>query len=857
MERSFAREHSRFMFATGIEGSCPTIASPDGSTSIRVDEMDRTFHYAYWKEDLELVHQLGLRYLRWGPPYYRTHVGPGRYDWEFTDAVMGHMRTLGIEPIVDLCHFGVPDWVGSFQNPDWPALFADYAAAFASRYPWVRFYTPVNEILVCARLSTLAGFWNERIATDWAFVTAVKHLCRANLLAIDAILRRQPEAIFIQSESTEHFHAGATTRACVERTTFENMRRFLPLDLLLSRAPDADMAIYLFDNGMSRDEYRWFMGHNLGERIVIGNDFYERNEQIVLPDGGIAPAGEVFGWSEITRQYHSRYRRAVMHTETNTIASDVDPTRWLWKEFLNVRNLRAQGVPVIGFTWYSLTDQVDWDSGLRLDRGVVNPVGLVDLSRNPRPLAESYREIIERFSDDPLVAGSPFFSIGSDTSRPVEPASVIAPKPKHTVAGRSTRERARVAIARREKVDDGDVDALVREAIDAIGGMGAFVSTGDTVLIKPNLTVWRVSSTGCTTDPRVVAALARLAHDAGAGRVQVGECSSCGQITRDIMAITGMERAARDAGAEPVYFDEVEQIDVSVPSGRILSHIPVPRPLLEADVVIACPKLKTHFLDPVTGAIKLWVGAARQDTMHRLHRDTIQLTVADLMSVTRPDLVVMDAIIAGEGNGPVATRGRFVGCILASDDPVALDVVAGDLAGFDGASMSFPRAAAERGIGIVERERIDVVGVPLDAARCALVANKVDRWWESYPVRVIVGEGVTMEGTLGHFKGFADLWQEDHLWDPVVLLHGTPTFMIGRADDPEFEKHVTTGRYFVLDDVADERYKRDPRVTFIPGSPLGNEMMPIIMQALNIELPAKLVQGMMKAYHAVRARIEG
>ena len=122
----------------------------------------------------------------------------------------------------------------------------------------------------------------------------------------------------------------------------------------------------------------------------------------------------------------------------------------------------------------------------------------------------------------------------------------------------------------------------------------------------------------------------------------------------------------------------------------MLKRILVPRPLLEADVVIACPKLKTHFLDPVTGAIKLWVGAVRQDTMHRLHRDRVQETVADLLSVTRPDLVVMDAIVAGEGNGPVAVRGRFVGCVLASDDPVALDVVAGDLAGFDGAAMAFP-----------------------------------------------------------------------------------------------------------------------------------------------------------------------
>jgi hypothetical protein len=315
-----------------------------------------------------------------------------------------------------------------------------------------------------------------------------------------------------------------------------------------------------------------------------------------------------------------------------------------------------------------------------------------------------------------------------------------------------------------------------------------------------------------------------------------------------------MADAARKAGAEPVYFDEVEQVEVDVPRGKLIHRIAVPRPLLEADVVIACPKLKTHFLDPVTGAIKLWVGAARQDTMHELHRDEVWETVADLLSVTRPDLAVMDAIYAGEGNGPVAVSGRFVGCVLASDDPVALDVIAGDLAGFDGAGMRFPRAAAERGIGIAARSRIDVVGVPLDAARVRLQPTLLEGWEQSYPVRVIAGEGVTMAGTLGHFKGFADMWQKLGAWRAVLALRGTPTFMIGRTEDPDFEQHLKEGPYIVLDDVALDQYKRDPRVTFVPGSPIGNEMMLPIMQALKVELPGQAVQKAMEQWAALQAK---
>src|ERR1051326_2196560 len=175
---------NRFLFATGIECSYPVSAGRDGQRK-RMDEMELTFHYGRWQEDLGLVREMGISYLRYGPPYYRVHVGPDKFDWEFTDQVFAEMRRLGIVPIVDLCHFGVPDWIGDFQNPDWPRHFSQYAAAFAMRFPWVQFYTPVNEIYVCAKLSTQEGLWNERKrADDRAFVTALQNLCRANLLAV-------------------------------------------------------------------------------------------------------------------------------------------------------------------------------------------------------------------------------------------------------------------------------------------------------------------------------------------------------------------------------------------------------------------------------------------------------------------------------------------------------------------------------------------------------------------------------------------------------------------------------------------------------------------------------------------------
>lgn len=109
-----------FLFASGIENSAPTIANG----SIRRDQMEECGHYRHWRTDFRLARRLGIRALRYGVPLYRCWLGPGRYDWNFTDRALRDLRRLGIAPIADLCHFGVPDWLGNFQNPDFPALFA-------------------------------------------------------------------------------------------------------------------------------------------------------------------------------------------------------------------------------------------------------------------------------------------------------------------------------------------------------------------------------------------------------------------------------------------------------------------------------------------------------------------------------------------------------------------------------------------------------------------------------------------------------------------------------------------------------------------------------------------------------------
>lgn len=384
------RPLSSFMFATGIENSYPTITLPDGSRH-RVDEMEKCGHYKNWRIDFQLVKDLGIEYLRYGPPYYRTHLGPGKYDWSFTDETFAELRHLKIEPIVDLCHFGVPDWIGSAQNPDFPKLFAQYARAFAERFRNLRLYTPINEIYVAAKFSAHYGWWNECLASDKAFVTAIHHLCKANMLAMHAILEITPNAIFIQSESSEYFHAEEPSS--LKRAAQLNEERFLSLDLTYGTDLDVTMYEFLMDNGMTREDYHWFRNNHVKKNCIMGNDYYITNEHLLKPDNTTEPAGEIFGYYLITKQYFDRYQLPVMHTETNLADAERAPG-WLKKEWANMLRLKADGVPILGFTWYSLVDQVDWDTALRENNGRVNPLGLYDLNHKIRPVGEAYKRLI-------------------------------------------------------------------------------------------------------------------------------------------------------------------------------------------------------------------------------------------------------------------------------------------------------------------------------------------------------------------------------------------------------------------------------------------------------------------------------
>ena len=389
------RTNGAFIFATGIECSYPTVEQGRW----RRDEMDSMRHYALWQEDFELARKMGITHLRYGPPLHLLYAAPGSYRWELIDEPMADLEAHGPEPIVDLCHFGLPQWLGDFQNPDIAKALAEYAGAFARRYPWVRFYTPVNEMYVCARMSALDGVWNEQMRSEAAFITAAFNLAAASVAMTDAILAERGDALFINSESSEFYQPCCPDPHIHDLADVENERRFLPLDLLYAHEVSEQMLSRLKDCGRA-DEYRRFLQREVPRRTILGVDYYEWNEKLIDQDGQKRALGELFGWYVIANQYWERYRRPMMHTETNRIDAS-DAPRWLWRQWHNVQLLRGAGVPLVGFTWYSLTDQVDWGIALSQPNGTIDPVGLFDLNRDARVVGLAYMHLIDMHRDQP------------------------------------------------------------------------------------------------------------------------------------------------------------------------------------------------------------------------------------------------------------------------------------------------------------------------------------------------------------------------------------------------------------------------------------------------------------------------
>jgi len=254
----------------------------------------------------------------------------------------------------------------------------------------------------------------------------------------------------------------------------------------------------------------------------------------------------------------------------------------------------------------------------------------------------------------------------------------------------------------------------IRRAVDMLGGMKKFVKSGDRVLIKPNLLKAASPDSAVTTHPEVVRAVIRLVRECG-GRPMVGDSPGMGDLKK-VAEKAGILEVLIEEGAELTELvDAVEVKNI----GRF-QRFEVSRVAYEADVIINLPKLKTHGMTTLTGAIKNLFGCIPGKRKVQWHFNTgvnhglFMRMLVELYALLDPRLTIMDAVIGMEGNGPGSGDPRWIGAVLASEDGVALDIVAGKMVGVPPEKLPIIKAAAAAGIGAANLDRIRIRGDALE-----------------------------------------------------------------------------------------------------------------------------------------------
>jgi uncharacterized protein (DUF362 family) len=275
-------------------------------------------------------------------------------------------------------------------------------------------------------------------------------------------------------------------------------------------------------------------------------------------------------------------------------------------------------------------------------------------------------------------------------------------------------EHAELAIARAAPKEPGDdspgasatPEELVRRAVQAMGGMPKFVSRGDIVVVKPNIGWDRMPIHAANTNPDVVAAVIKLAYEAGAKKVIVAD-GSCNDPNRCFQR-SGIWRAAYEVGAEVVLPQEHRFRTMRL-KGDVLDEWPIFTTLVDADKIINVPIAKHHNLAKFTAAMKNWYGVLG-GRRNRLHQN-IDTSIADLATFMRPTLVVMDAWRVLMRNGPQGGNiddARDMHTVIASVDQVAADAFGCTLIGQKPENLPYLAMGEKRGLGTMHWETLRV-----------------------------------------------------------------------------------------------------------------------------------------------------
>ena len=256
----------------------------------------------------------------------------------------------------------------------------------------------------------------------------------------------------------------------------------------------------------------------------------------------------------------------------------------------------------------------------------------------------------------------------------------------------------------------------VATLLEPLGGMAAFVKNGDRVLLKPNMLAGKIPERAVTTHPMIVRVVAEMVQEAG-GKVLIGDSPGIGNF-RSVAGKSGIAAAAKESESELVEFDEVLEIHGT----GTFRRISIAKAYWQADKIINLPKLKTHEMMTMTCAVKNLFGAvvgAEKASWHfkaGTSREQFARLLLEIYLLKKPVLNIVDGVVAMEGNGPGGGDPIDLGVLIAGINPVAVDVVAGKLAGIPQDLLYVEREAVSMGLPGSRLDEILIYGTSIEKA---------------------------------------------------------------------------------------------------------------------------------------------
>ena len=395
-----------------------------------------------------------------------------------------------------------------------------------------------------------------------------------------------------------------------------------------------------------------------------------------------------------------------------------------------------------------------------------------------------------------------------------------------------------------------DVQANVTRVFDLLGGVTNLIKPNTTVVLKPNAGHAAPPEFAVCTHPETVRAVIREVRKANPKRIVIAESAAVGCDTLECYEACGITKMAQEEGVE--LYDikrEKDLINVAVRDYRSnISHVKMPKLLLEAEHIINLPILKAHASMVFSGALKNIKGVVQDQVHTTMHRQNLTMAMMDVWSVCRPDLNIMDVMSAASGYSPHTPTPIEMDCVMGSKDPVALDRMACELAGIDPDGVSYFRVADEVGLGTTDPDHIEVVGDKIADCRKKMwvpYLEDIRNRWPEYEVHC--------EGACSSCQALLTLNMET--LKAIGIYEENKDLVIVAGCDNKLSPDTPDNKIILHGNCTRRHLKEHPDAYFLPGCPPGEgslymtvvrkepvtgqpELMPWIRQRMEDDAPA-------------------